>query len=71
MDCYLIKTANWVRDLYLQGAIRRVTADPHDEIFPDGSGENNEEIELQRSVVKGTAHMCFILSAGFEASGGE
>lgn len=76
MDCYLIKTANWVRDLYPHKAIRRVTAGPQDESFPGRSVENNDEREIERgwreqqdSIVKGMAHRCFILSAGFEVSG--
>lgn len=48
MDCYLIKTANWVRDLYPHKAIRRVTADLQDESFPEGSVQNNEERVIER-----------------------
>lgn len=48
MDCYLIKTANWVRDLYPHKAIRGVTADLQDEGFPEGSVENNEESDRKR-----------------------
>lgn len=48
MDCYLIITANWVRDLYPHKAIRRVTADLQDESFPEGSRENNEDRERER-----------------------
>lgn len=47
-DCYLIRTADWVRDLYPHKAIRGVTADLQDESFPEGSGENNEDRERKR-----------------------
>lgn len=73
-DCYLIKTANWVKDLDPHNG--GVTADLLGKCSPEGSVENNGERtieggwrEQRDSVVKAVAHVgCFILSAGLEVS---
>lgn len=50
MDWYLIKAANWVRDLYHHKAIRD-TADLQDESFPQGRVENKEGRERREDMI--------------------